>query len=282
MGAQLSGLLGSKPNHNGPGIGLGDLPENCVAMILGRLGPQEICRFAIINKTFYWASLSNVVWGSKLPSNYEFLLGNLFSGRPKQVGKRDIYRVLCGPIRFDVATKEIWMEKSSGKMFMSISWKGLKITGINDRRYWSHIPTEESRFHSVAYLQQVWWLEAEGEIEFNFPVGTYSVFFRLQIGKTAKSFGRRVCNLDHAHGWATKPVRFQLSVSNGHCVTSECVLKEFGNWKNYHAGNFTVGNHHVPVKIKFSMAQVDCTHTKGGLCLDSVLICPCDGCESAE
>ncbi|KAE9590175.1 putative phloem protein [Lupinus albus] len=28
---------------------------------------------------------------------------------------------------------------------MSLSAKGLSITGIDDRRYWNHIPSEESR-----------------------------------------------------------------------------------------------------------------------------------------
>jgi hypothetical protein len=29
-------------------------------------------------------------------------------------------------------------------------------------------------------------------------------------------------------------------------------------------------------KLKFSMMQIDCTHIKGGLCVDSVFICPKD------
>jgi hypothetical protein len=28
------------------------------------------------------------------------------------------------------------------------------------------------------------------------------------------------------------------------------------------------------MRLKFSLAQIDCTHTKGGLCVDSVLIYP--------
>lgn len=28
------------------------------------------------------------------------------------------------------------------------------------------------------------------------------------------------------------------------------------------------------MKLKFSMMQIDCTHTKGGLCVDSVFIYP--------
>lgn len=126
----------------------------------------------------------------------------------------------------------------------------------------------------IAYLQQIWWFEVIGEIEFEFPPDTYSLFFRLQLGKASKRFGRRVCNMDQVHGWNNKPVQFQLSTSNGQRASSECYLHEQGNWFYYKVGEFTVEKLHTQIKIKFSMTQIDCTHTKGGVCLDSVLICP--------
>ncbi|KAL2920616.1 F-box protein PP2-A13 [Bienertia sinuspersici] len=246
MGGGQSGLSSGRN-------GLGQLPESCVAMIVGRLSPPEICKLAEVNEAFYGASLSDFVWETKLPSNYEFLVEKLFH------------------------QSEIWVDRRSGKMCMAISWKGMRITGIDDRRYWNHISTHESRFNAIAYLKQVWWLEVGGELEFNFPAGTYSLYFRLQIGKSSRSrFGRRVCNTDGVHGWDRKPVRFQVSASNGQHAVSQCYLKQAGNWVCYHAGNFTVENHHIPMKVKFSLTQIDCTHPKGGLCLDSVVICPCE------
>lgn len=273
MGSGQSGLRSTVTGRTG----LGDLPESCVAEILGRLSPPEICRLAEVNWAFYKASLSDFVWETKLPSNYEFLIGKLFDESVAMgLSKREIFSRLCGYIRFDAGTKEIWVEKSSGKMCMAISWKEMSITGIDDRRYWSHISTQESRFHAIAYLKQVWWLEVGGELEFNFPAGTYSLFFRLQLGKSSRRFGRRVCNSEGVHGWDTKPVRFKVSASNGQHAVFQCFLKPAGNWVGYHAGDFTVENHHMPMKIKFSLAQIDCTHTKGGLSLDSVIICPCE------
>lgn len=130
------------------------------------------------------------------------------------------------------------------------------------------------RFRTIAYLQQIWWFEVDGELEFPFPPGTYSLFFRLQLGKTSKRFGRRICNLDHVHGWDIKPVRFQLSTSNCQSTTCHCFLGEPGKWSMYHVGDFVVENQNAATKIKFSMTQIDCTHTKGGLCLDSVLVYP--------
>jgi hypothetical protein len=126
----------------------------------------------------------------------------------------------------------------------------------------------------VAYLQQMWWVEVVGELEFVFPVGSYSITFRLQLGKSSKRLGRRVCNVDQVHGWDIKPVRFQLSTSDGQRSISECYLNGPGEWVYYHVGDFMVVKPNESIKIKFSLAQIDCTHTKGGLCIDSAIICP--------
>jgi hypothetical protein len=130
------------------------------------------------------------------------------------------------------------------------------------------------RFCTVAYLQQIWWFEVDGEVEFPFPMGTYSLFFRLQLGRASKRFGRRICNTEHVHGWDIKPVQFQLWTSDGQHAASKCFVSETGKWNYYHVGDFVVDNPNLTTKIKFSMTQIDCTHTKGGLCLDSVVIYP--------
>lgn len=130
------------------------------------------------------------------------------------------------------------------------------------------------RFSHVAYLQQIWWFEVDGEVEFPFPAGSYSLLFRLQLGRTGRRFGRRVCNTEHVHGWDIKPVQFQLSTSDGQQATTQCYLREPGKWIYYHGGDFVVVNPHIPTKVKFSMTQIDCTHTKGGLSVDSVYVYP--------
>lgn len=130
------------------------------------------------------------------------------------------------------------------------------------------------RFSTIAYLQQIWWFEINGEVEFPFPAGTYSMYFVVQLGRTVKKFGLKHCNADNIHGWDKKPVQFQLSTSDGQRAVSQRFLEERGKWVRYHVGNFVVENPNKPMKLKFSMAQIDCTHTKGGLCLDSVMISP--------
>ncbi|KAJ1416088.1 Phloem protein 2-like [Sesbania bispinosa] len=254
---------------------LGDLPESCIALILGYADPPQICQLATLNRTFRAASSADFVWESKLPPNYDLLLTKIFNNNfPHNLSKREIYATLCRLSNLDGGTKKVWLDRSTGKLCLSISSKGLSITGIDDRRYWNHIPTEESRFSTVAYLQQIWWFQVDGEVEFPFPAGTYSLYFRIHLGRASKRFGRRVCNTEHVHGWDRKPVRFQLWTSDGQYVASQCFLKEPGNWSFYHAGDFTVEAGNASTKIKFSMTQIDCTHTKGGLCLDSVFIYP--------
>ncbi|OMO97916.1 Phloem protein 2-like protein [Corchorus olitorius] len=273
MGAGVSSLADDQ-QRGFPG--LGDVPESCISSIYMYLDPPEICKLAGLNRAFHGASLADFVWEIKLPSNYRFLVKKVLGQNPESLSKKEIYARLCCPNRFDGGTKEVWLDKSSGKLCLSISAKALKITGIDDRRYWNHIPTEESRFQTVAYLQQIWWFEVVGELDFEFPAGSYSLFFRLQLGKSSKRFGRRSCNFDQVHGWNIKPVRFQISTSNGQQASSECYLYEPGNWVHYHVGDFVIDeqNSNSPTKIKFSMMQIDCTHTKGGLCVDSVFIYP--------
>lgn len=157
---------------------------------------------------------------------------------------------------------------------MSISSKALHITGIDDRRYWTYIPSVESRFQTVAYLQQIWWVEVAGKMDFCFPAGIYSVFFKLHLGRMAKRLGRRVCNCEHIHGWEKKPVKFQVSTSCGQKDLKRSFLDEPGKWKYYHGGDFVVNDSNISTTVMFSLIQIDCTHTKGGLCVDSVLIYP--------
>lgn len=114
----------------------------------------------------------------------------------------------------------------------------------------------------------------DGDLEFPFPAGTYSLFFRLQLGRASKRLGRRVCSPENIHGWDIKPVQFQLATKNGQQATSRHMLDNLGSWVNYHVGDFVVVDSNSSTKLKFSLTQIDCTHSKGGLCIDSVLICP--------
>lgn len=126
----------------------------------------------------------------------------------------------------------------------------------------------------MAYLHQVWWLEVRGKVEFSFPEGTYSLFLRLHLGRPSKRLGLRKCIMDHVHGWNIKPVRFELSTSDGQYAQSRYYLDDPGVWIIYHVGDFVVKNSSALLIVNFAMTQIDCTHTKGGLCVDMALIQP--------
>lgn len=141
------------------------------------------------------------------------------------------------------------------------------------------------RFQVVAYLQQIWWFEVDGVVKFPLPADVYTVSFRLHLGRFAKRLGRRVCNFEHTHGWDIKPVRLELSTSDGQQASSECYLDEMeqgdvngyhkrGCWIDYKVGEFVVHDSEPATEVQFSMKQIDCTHSKGGLCVDSVFIIP--------
>ncbi|KAJ1272480.1 hypothetical protein BS78_06G204800 [Paspalum vaginatum] len=293
MGAGASSVVG--PDGYGRGwaqTSLGDMPESCVAAVLLYLDPLEICQVACLNRAFRGAASADCIWAAKLPANYRYLAalaaaadddcgcGNAAEGNGRCCSsaaiKREIYARLCRPTPFAGGTKEFWIEKDKGGFCMSISSNAMSITGRDDRRYWSHLSTEESRFHSVAYLQQIWWLQVGGEIDFCFPAGSYSLFFRLHLGRPHKWMGRRGHGSESIHGWDIKPTRFQLSTSDDQHTASESYLTKPGRWILYHVGDFDISSSDEVTELKFSMMQIDCTHTKGGLCIDSVFIYPKD------
>lgn len=281
MGASLSNLT----EISGAGPGLGDIPESCVACVFMYLTPPEICNLARLNRAFRGAASSDSVWESKLPSNYPFILDLLPPDTYQNVSKKkDIFAILSRPVLFDDGKKAVWLDRVTGGVCVSISAKAMSITGIDDRRYWSWISTEESRFQVSAYLQQIWWFEVDGSLKFSFPAGAYSLSFRLHLGKYFRRLGRRVCNYEHTHGWEIKPVRFEISTSDGLQLSREYCLVEHENvdangngkrsiWIDYYVGDLIISSLEM-VQVRFSMKQIDCTHSKGGLCLDSVSIMP--------
>ncbi|XP_042472820.1 F-box protein PP2-A13-like [Zingiber officinale] len=277
MGAAGSSAAGSE---GGSGrTGLGDLPEGCVAEIMLRLDPTQICRLARLSRVFRRAASADLVWETKLPRNYRYLLRRALgeeSSGGREFGKKEIFALLCRRNAFDGEHTEFYLDKNGGLICIEISSKALTITGIGDRRYWAFIPTAESKFRTVAYLHQTWWLEVRGEQEFCFPEGTYSLYFRLRLGKANLRLGRRVYSPEHIRGWDLKPVRFQLSTSNGQFAQTKCYLDDPGIWIDYHVGDFVVGNSDAPITVEFSMIQIDCTHMKRGLCVDLVSIRPKD------
>lgn len=171
--------------------GLEDIPENCVALVLMHMDPPEICKLAGVNRLFRGAASADFIWESKLPSNYQFLLDKAMEFEEKEkallnLRKKDVYSRLCkrnslngvSKVSFSLfflyleslwfglwtldwfrvfeLVKEFWLDKRTGGLSMAISWKALTITGIDDRRYWNHISTEESRWEDFRSSEEFW------------------------------------------------------------------------------------------------------------------------------
>lgn len=91
------------PTTSGP-LGLGDLPENCVAMILAHLDPPDICKLASVSRCFHRASSADFIWEPKLPENYRILAEKLMFYKG-YLSKKDIFSGLCCPVRFSRGKK---------------------------------------------------------------------------------------------------------------------------------------------------------------------------------
>lgn len=116
MGASASSAGGGR---RGGETALGDLPENCVAEVLFRLDPPEICRMARLNRTFRGAASGDGVWEPKLPRNYARLFAVAAAGfeeGPKAAAaaleaevlpKKEVYARLCRRNRFDGGRKVV-------------------------------------------------------------------------------------------------------------------------------------------------------------------------------
>lgn len=109
MGANISGGL-TEFDRDGDVYarkpGLVDLPENCVALIMTRLDPPEICRLARLNRMFRRASSADFIWESKLPSNYRVIAHKVFDEITlRKLIKKDLYAKLSRPNLFEDGTK---------------------------------------------------------------------------------------------------------------------------------------------------------------------------------
>ncbi|KAE9459571.1 hypothetical protein C3L33_08583, partial [Rhododendron williamsianum] len=151
----------SRTNPPSPELSLGDLPEGCVASVLAYLDPPEISRLSVLNRAFRGASSADFVWESKLPPNYDSIIRRvlmIFFHRicvRKSCTRGFVARIPSMVAQSFVDTgylQKAWLDKSTGGVCLSISSRGLAITGIDDRRYWNHIPTEESRLVGFAQL----------------------------------------------------------------------------------------------------------------------------------
>jgi len=281
-------------------MGLGELPESCISLIVGLTTPGDVCRLSAVSQTFRLAGNSDSVWEKMLPVQYRHLLARLdtplhFSS------KRELYFALCHPNLIDGRTKKFWIERATGKLCFILSPRDLHITWGDDTRYWHWISRDDSSFKEIAELVTVCWLEVQGQFDCKLltPGTAYTISYRLKLNQSRRginrNFGHRamIPHLSRPYGWNHKPVKFSVTTAgveqqiyalylsdtdkpvenDGYQMTPLRHVEE--GWMEFDAGRFVVEEEgDNPGEIEFCMREWEGGNWKGGLLLDGVKIQP--------
>ncbi|OIV90758.1 hypothetical protein TanjilG_15491 [Lupinus angustifolius] len=163
------------------------LPEGCVATILSRTTPLDTCILSLVSRTFYFASQSDAVWASFLPSDYPSIFSRSISHSSflaTSPSNKSIYLALSQrPIIIDHATKSFHLERKSGKKCYMLAARALTIVWGDTPDYWNWKTLPDSRFPEVAELVDVCWLEIRGVINTNSlsPNTHYAAYFVFKM-----------------------------------------------------------------------------------------------------
>lgn len=79
------------------GRGIGDLPEECVSIILSLTSPRDACRSAAVSSALLAAASSGIVWGRFLPPDCEEIL-SMLPGPLAFRSKKELYLRLCDSV----------------------------------------------------------------------------------------------------------------------------------------------------------------------------------------
>jgi len=210
--------------HEAGHMGLGNLPESCMSIILGLTTPRDVCRFSVVSHTFRLAGYSDSVWEKMLPIHYRHLLSRLDS--PLQFSsKKELYFTLCHPQLIDCSKKKFWIERDTGKLCFIVSPRELHINlgYVSPRENCLCISRDDSSFKEAVELRKVGWFEVRGLFDCKvLSLGTeYTISFRLKLIE-----GRYPCSLcpgftkyneirPRAYGWDYKPVKFSVTTAAG-------------------------------------------------------------------
>ncbi|KAH7388288.1 hypothetical protein KP509_16G068100 [Ceratopteris richardii] len=77
---------------------------------------REVCRLALVNRTFYNASSSDTVWEKRLPQldHLTAIYSNAIHQHLLHLFKRDLYLKLCSSVLSDDGLQRFWIDPASG------------------------------------------------------------------------------------------------------------------------------------------------------------------------
>ncbi|XP_039157033.1 F-box protein PP2-B11-like isoform X3 [Eucalyptus grandis] len=150
-------------------VELGDLPPDCIALILSQVlaTPVDAGRCATFSVAFRAASDSDAVWRNFLPHDLDLIVS---TSSPPPFGpstrKKDVFLRLCtDPILIDSDRKSFALEKWSGKKCYMVGARDLSIVWGDTPSSWRWSSFHVSRFPEVAELIRARWLEVHAKME---------------------------------------------------------------------------------------------------------------------
>ncbi|KAK7376338.1 hypothetical protein VNO78_34804 [Psophocarpus tetragonolobus] len=188
------------------------LPEGCIASILSRTTPADVCRFCIVSKTFYSAAESDAVWETFLPSD----IHSIISQSPSPLhfsSKKALFLALSHrPILIDQGKKTFQLDTKTGNKCYMLSARALTVVWADTPHYWNWTTHPHSRFPEVAELRDVCWLEIRG------------VLNCLALSPNTQYAAYLVFKLIDARGFENRPVELSVNIFGGKGSTKNVCL----------------------------------------------------------
>ncbi|XP_028770850.1 F-box protein PP2-B15-like [Neltuma alba] len=264
------------------------LPEDCVHAILSYTSPAEASRCSVVSSTFLSASVSDMVWESFLPSDYDDIVSRALVPL-RFSSKKDLFFALSRPLLIDGGNKSFNLDKKSGKITYILSARELCISWSDDPLLWSWIPLRESRFPVVAVLRTVGWLEIEGKIRTGSlsPSTWYGAYMIMKVSERAYGLESAVSRVrvqvgsqvksGRAYLWhepeQTKMIK-ELFYGERREIEEERVgipRKRGDGWMEIKVGEFFCRKSDEEVKIRVTELGYQ---LKGGLILEGIEVRP--------
>ncbi|PRQ41590.1 putative phloem protein [Rosa chinensis] len=166
-----------------------DLPEGCIANVIGLTTPRDACRLSLTSTDFKSAADSDAVWDKFLPPDTSEMLSRSESAIDAK-SKKELFLTLSdNPILIDDGKMSFSLDKWSGKKCYMIAARRLRIAWGDTPIYWTWKSLPESRFKEAVELRLVCWLEIRGRIETRMmsPSTTYKAFLVYKL--TGDTYG---------------------------------------------------------------------------------------------
>lgn len=259
-------------------VGLEELPEDCISLILSFTTPLDAARLALVSHKWRSAADSDALWKKMLPNHYYQILQRAITPVPDFPSMKQLYLHLCQSILIDNGSKRIWVDRTTGKVGCMVSARDLCVIWGDDSRYWNWVSREDSRFESLAELNYVWWFEVKGGFECNLlsPNTRYRVSFVVKIDESRMSIPFRtpfIFSVDSVNGDHMESGRYLDELERA--VENRTPLIRAGNgWMEFVAGEFFLEEDEaIPREIGFCMKNTD-NSIKTGIWIDGVRIEP--------